>query len=102
MRWGDEQNASLLRMKESGKTLSEIADVFGCSVKAVHEAHIRLRAKTLVAAGGTVGRRETRPQHTSITAEFFGDPLPGRSALDQMRAGQGNGVRVVSLATGAS
>jgi hypothetical protein len=44
--------------------------------------------------------RDTSPQHRSITAQFFGDPLPGRSALDQ-RAGQGNGVRSVSLATGA-
>jgi hypothetical protein len=44
--------------------------------------------------------RNTRPQHRSITAEFFGDPLPGRSALDQRLAGQGGGVRSVSLATG--
>jgi len=33
--------------------------------------------------------RETlanRPEHKSLTAAFFGDPLPGRSALDQKRA----------------
>lgn len=30
--------------------------------------------------------RDTRPQHRSITAELFGDPLPGRSALDQRRS----------------
>lgn len=27
------------------------------------------------------------PEYTSITAAFFKDPLPGRSALDKMRAG---------------
>lgn len=36
------------------------------------------------------------PQHDSITAEFFGDPLPGRSALDQRRVEASK----VSLATG--
>jgi hypothetical protein len=44
--------------------------------------------------------RDTLPQYDSITAAFFGDPLPGRSALDQMRAGQGSGVRSISLGTG--
>lgn len=27
------------------------------------------------------------PEYTSITAEFFGDPRPGRSALDRLRSG---------------
>jgi len=28
------------------------------------------------------------PEHDSLTAAFFGDPLPGRSALDRMRGAQ--------------
>jgi len=32
-------------------------------------------------------REELRPQQ-SLTAAFFGDPLPGRSALDRRRAEQ--------------
>ncbi len=33
--------------------------------------------------------RESRAaEHGDVTAIFFGDPLPGRSALDQMRARQ--------------
>jgi len=30
--------------------------------------------------------REARTFHQSLTSAFFGDPLPGRSALDQKRA----------------
>lgn len=35
-----------------------------------------------------------------LTGGLLGDPLPGRSALDQMRAGQSDPSRQVTLATG--
>lgn len=31
-------------------------------------------------------QRASVPEHTSLTASFFGDPRPGRSALDKMQA----------------
>lgn len=32
--------------------------------------------------------RPLLPEHKTLTAAFFGDPLPGRSALDQKRSAQ--------------
>jgi hypothetical protein len=84
-----------------GKTCVDVDHVLGRSEGASAEKFNRLRRPE--ATTGFEVRKihapKALPQHTSLTAEFFGDPLPGRSALDQ-RARQGDGVRSVSLATG--
>jgi hypothetical protein len=41
-------------------------------------------------------------EHASLTAAFCGDPLPGRSALDKMRAAAIDPRRQPSLYTGAA
>lgn len=51
------------------------------------KARIRRRKTEIVADMQSPLDLDTLPQHTSLTAAFFKDPLPGRSALDQMRAG---------------
>jgi DNA-binding Lrp family transcriptional regulator len=112
-RWSDDENGALIEAGDKGEPWGDIGarikrtdrackvqynllkrTAAGAVPKAPHQRIIRQSATELAKQ-----IRDTSPQHRSITAEFFGDPLPGRSALDQ-RAGQGDGVRSVSLATG--
>lgn len=110
-RWSDEENAELIAAGDKGEEWGDVGirlhrTRWACKVQyhalkrdpaPIKPSYSRLARQHATALAKEI--RDTRPQHRSITAEFFGDPLPGRSALDQ-RAGQGCGVRSVSLATG--
>lgn len=104
--WTETDVQTLIRMVTvEGKTCADVDRALGRSEGASSEKFNRLRrpeATRLPYEARAIHAQATMPEHTSITAKQFGDPLPGRSALDQRRAGQGDGVRSVSLATGVS
>jgi hypothetical protein len=97
--WTDAENTKLLAAGDKGEQWGEIGlrlnrTGTACKVQyntlkrrergeAKHVSVQRIRRLEATALAKEI--RETRPQHRSITAEFFGDPLPGRSALDQRR-----------------
>lgn len=107
--WTPDEHARLLALVAAGKKWPEIAEELGRSESAVSARYSRYRD------GG--GFRQTRREvqnaaiaarelngslaPRSLTAEFFGDPLPGRSALDRRQAEVRSSIRSVSLAGGA-
>lgn len=105
--WTPEENATLLAAGDKGKEWGDIGvrlkrTRWACKV----QYHFLKRCGSIKVSNQRASRqnatalakeiRETRPQYRSLTAEFFGDPLPGRSALDQRRV-EASGV---TLATG--
>lgn len=45
------------------------------------------RTARKIAEDALEASKQTRTFHTSAAAEWLGDPVPGRSALDRIRAG---------------
>lgn len=62
-----------------GASCAKFNEVFGPAMDA--------RADRTVPAPKTIHAPKHQPQHKDLTAAFFGDPLPGRSALDRRLAG---------------
>lgn len=94
--WSAAQDAEMIHLREVEKLVwNSIDNRVGRSLGASQSRYSRL----LAAAGREVktrGRpdlellreRDARKhmEHPTLTAAFFGDPLPGRSALDEYRA----------------
>lgn len=70
------QHYLALRNKAKGKTEKEIRNQQRAKICATRQATMQ---DPIVP--------HARPQHASLTAAVFGDPLPGRSALDRRGAG---------------
>jgi hypothetical protein len=86
--WTEADVQTLIRMVTiEGKTYADVDRTLGRSEGASAEKFNRLR-RPETTRGFEVRAIHTPknlPQHDSITSAFFGDPLPGRSALDQRR-----------------
>lgn len=102
--WTEKDVEELIRLRTiEGKEFREIDCALG-RIKGTSCAKFyslrRPEAKAKVGGGPfeirAIHASNRLPQHDSITAEFFGDPLPGRSALDQRRVDASG----VTLATG--
>ena len=99
-RWTEQENETLLTRGDLGHEFGEIGKSINrsrwackCQYHALKRGTAKSPAedKRFKTAKETIDLRirETlanRPEHKSLTAAFFGDPLPGRSALDQKRA----------------
>jgi hypothetical protein len=95
--WTADENAQLIAAGDRGEEWGAIGirlkrTRWACKVQynalkregaPVKPSYSRAARQSAIALAQEI--RETRPQHRSITAEIFGDPLPGRSALDQRR-----------------
>lgn len=112
--WSKADRDELVRLRTiEGRSFPEIDRALGRSDSASAQKFRSLRPEPDAAPNG-IERRAIHaakhvPEHTSLTAAQLGDPLPGRSALDRLRAGMaepppylGRAVRYpmqVSLAT---
>jgi hypothetical protein len=105
----DEQikQAIELRLQKPPVMYRDIADMFGCHWSTIRKAlrgrvprrppHRTWKEATDFENAGQhqddarafFAELRARGCHTSMTAAFCGDPLPGRSALDQRNAGAG-------------
>lgn len=99
-RWSDDDNADLVRRGDAGEPFEKIGESlsrtrWACKVQyhALKRAKVErpvtkqtLREASLIKAAETRIHVAALPPR-SLTAEFCGDPLPGRSALDRKRAG---------------
>jgi hypothetical protein len=95
--WQDQDEAELKRLSGEGKKPSEIAAIMGRSIPAVEAKLFRMRnyaprvhherasPATVVSQSALDDRNRRMMAQRSLTAQFFGDPEPGRSALDQRR-----------------
>jgi hypothetical protein len=102
--WTEADVQTLIRMVTvEGQSCAEVDRALGRADGASAEKFNRLRRPEAVRSIElrAIHAPKNLPRHDSITAEFFGDPLPGRSALDRIRAGQGEVSRQPSLSTGA-
>lgn len=90
--WSKADEAELYRLRTvDGKTFPAIDILLGRPDGASAQKFAALRRAAPAAANG-IERRAIHapkqvPEHTEMTAAQFGDPLPGRSALDKLRAG---------------
>ncbi len=95
-RWTKAQDAELLRRCDAGETFDQLAPDFGRSHAACKQRYNILKRPVVVTVAvppsrATRSARLTEVErlrvqalvHDSLTAWFCGDPLPGRSALDQ-------------------
>ncbi len=99
-RWTEQENETLLARGDKGEEFGEIGQALNRSrwaCKIQYHALKRGAAKIPSEDKRFKTSREitdlrireiiaNRPEHKSLTAAFFGDPLPGRSALDQIGA----------------
>lgn len=95
----DEQWAQALRLRRRNMTLRQIGEAFGCSKERMRsEFHARGKttrdnrknpdlppARRVEPNQQAMAERDYRRTLTprNLTAEFFGDPLPGYSALER-------------------
>jgi hypothetical protein len=106
--WTPEEHARLVALRAAEKPWPDIATELGRSELACRTRYSnyqngggfrRTRSEVNEAiAAAREERGSARPR--SLTAEFSGDPLPGRSALDQRQA-EASSIRPISLAGGA-
>lgn len=85
--WTEREWATLKRMRAEGAAWTAIDEALGRQPKSSRSKWENERGKERVRAD--VAARAVRPvpaEHQSLTAAFFGDPLPGRSALDRRQA----------------
>lgn len=97
----------LINLRDVGKlSFPAIAELFpGRSKKDCANKYYLEQARHANTARVPVERRRTKeeivagrqqpaglPEYTTLTAAFFGDPTPGRSALDKIRAAQPPGA----------
>ncbi len=86
--WTDEDWTALQRMHAEGKSWVEIDKALGRTPRTSRSKWENERGKERIRADKAAGASKPAPaEHQSLTAAFCGDPLPGRSALDQLRAG---------------
>lgn len=88
--WSDEDIRKLIELRREGRTYANIGEVLGRSMHSIvcKAANIRKmiveqpqKPHQVIAVARPMSRSE------AFTSRFFGDPPPGRSALDQ-RASQ--------------
>lgn len=107
--WSPEEHARLLHLRDvEGKEWPEIAAELGRTASAVQSRYVDNRNGVGVYRQSTkregydaaaAAREATSAlSHGSVTAAFFGDPLPGRPALDRRQ--HLPDIRTVSLAGG--
>ncbi|WP_439399016.1 hypothetical protein ACRQ5Q_16795 [Bradyrhizobium sp. PMVTL-01] len=95
--WTEEEWATLQRMRADGVSWSAIDQALGRQPKSSRSKWENERAKERIRADKAAAASKPPPaEHQSLTAAFFGDPLPGRSALDRRR------IEVSSLSISAS
>lgn len=88
--WSDEDLQKLIEMRSEGFSYNEIARELGRTFNAVAgkcSNMRRLMPKTDAAPRQVITSSRTQTRSEKLTSVFFGDPPPGRSALDQ-RASQ--------------
>lgn len=101
IRWIEEENRELIARVDGGEDIGEIAaSLMRTRWACIVQYHALKRGERPITPtpmavvfkaarerkGEAVQRSlDTRAEHQSLTAAFFGDPLPGRSALDQKR-----------------
>lgn len=101
-RWTEDESSELVARIDKGEDVGEIAVLINRTRWAcVVQYNALKRGKAQPAADDMRTTRtnrekmdqarqlvlQNRVEHQSLTAAFFGDPLPGRSALDRMRVG---------------
>lgn len=87
--WSDSDVKILIRMRKvEGRTFPEIDIALNRAEGASCSKWSRMRSPEVKADVAPKPRPapQARLYHTDLTAELFGDPLPGRSALDRKRA----------------
>ena len=94
--WSSDDLAALQRLREvDGLTWSAIGRLLGRNLSSCHGRYhcmrrlvVEPKRERVPAPAAVFAERAARQalQHRDFTSEFFGDPLPGRSALDQRRA----------------
>jgi hypothetical protein len=104
--WTEAEKAENIRRGDLGHDFSDIArDLGRTRYGCVQQYDIAKRAKSKPppdprplcermreARDHATELRRQPPEHATITAQFFGDPLPGRSALDQRKQPCGPGT----------
>lgn len=83
--WTDDEVSRLIEMKRSGTDKRDIAAELGRTVESC--ANKLSSIVSLIKVPEPMEAAEPVVRHKSFTAFVMGDPLPGRSALDQRRAG---------------
>lgn len=96
--WTEEQWALVLVMRAAGRTMVEMAQVIGLPRSAIQRRIAReypnprkifriTTYKNKFVPDEVVAERDARKrlQPRDLTAAFFGDPLPGYSALDRRK-----------------
>lgn len=110
--WLASDVAQLMRLRDvDGLSFPQISETFPGRTKkdCANKYYLEQAKRSNTAAARTPVYRRSRheivaalqvpgrlTEHTTLTAAFFGDPLPGRSALDQRRV-EASGI---TLATG--
>lgn len=103
VRWSQAENDELVRRADARETFEAIGAALGRTRWACKVHYHAIKRGTAAAIAAPPARkkatqrqeataaarqfRETAPYHSTLTAAFCGDPLPGRSALDRLRAG---------------
>lgn len=93
-RWSEEELGTLDQLIAQHKTVSEIAAQMNKTKKVVHAkieyinrpVRKRADARLFIPPSRLEDRDRRMAFERNITAEFFGDPRPGQSALDQREA----------------
>lgn len=93
-RWSDADVATLKRLLDEGKIARDIAPIMGVPVRVVHakieymrrpsrEIFTNVTPRIYVPPSRMEERDRRMAAERDITAELFGDPRPGQSALDK-------------------
>ena len=94
-RWSDQDEATLIKLVAEGRKPRHIANFMGIDIKVVYSKlqHIRkerkvvhfepMRPRAIIPEHCLIDRDRRMHAERDITAEFFGDPRPGQSALDK-------------------
>lgn len=90
-RWSDKDEKLCRQLLDSGKTSAEVGAIIGRTAKAVRNKMCSpksLKVHSVVSMHvprEILAERDRRVglQHRDLTAAFFGDPLPGFSALER-------------------
>lgn len=93
-RWTPADEVTLRGLMEEKKSLDEIADIMKVPRKSVYNKieylnrptrtiHFERSSKVYVPPAREADRLRRMAAEMDITAEFFGDPRPGQSALDK-------------------
>lgn len=94
MRWTEEEEATLKQLIGEGRKARQIAHFMGKELQPVYskiqqmrqpgrQLHIELDPRVYVPEHIKEDRDRRMRAERDITAEFFGDPVPGQSALDK-------------------